>query len=132
MKKIAVIITFVLVLTMFAGCSSGGSTGGYAPYGYESLAGCWVIEEENSVYAIQFFSDGTFVQKATGSSKHSGTYFTEKDGTIKMDNMIGNYELSGNTLHLTLGTEPFQRFTRFDKNINFVEFEKTTKTSSYY
>lgn len=135
MKKIVTAVVLVLTLGIFSGCSLGASAPentSPAPYGYEALTGCWVGETEGLVNAIQFFSDGTYVKKtSTGSQLNTsaGMYYTEKDGTIRMNNpaltstRIGTYELSEKTLIITFEKDAVQRFTRFEKNINYVDFK---------
>ncbi|MBQ8731659.1 MAG: hypothetical protein IJY82_02365 [Oscillospiraceae bacterium] len=134
MKKIFTAMILVLTLGILSGCSLGTSAPentSPAPYGYEALTGCWVGENEGLVGAIQFFSDGAYVMKtSTGYriSTDTGMYYTEQDGTIRMDlssntAKIGTYELSEKTLIITFEKDKVQRFTRFEKNINYVDFK---------
>ena len=97
-KAFVLLLTAIMSLSLLAGC--GGS--GERPYGYASLEGKWVCgEKDKSVYFWQFFEDGHFYMACIGEGgvdEYAGTYFTCKDGTLRLQKTSGNVDLAEYTL----------------------------------
>ena len=119
-----------------------------APYGVEDLTGCWVTEmpKEDSYeacfFAVQFFSNGEWVcanvnksggymrrsfvfysGNGLGFSGQTGSYYTEKGGTLLLKDVQGtdkcvlDYKREGDKLVMSTDETTYE-FTLWDKNIS--------------